>query len=78
MRYDTNCTCCSIEQWNALMKGARKASYRRLVERIRKELPEVYERLALWAPNPYAESCRQTKTHYILVHSAIEHFILRN
>jgi len=66
-----------MEQWNALMKGARKVSYKRLVARIRKELPEIYERLALWAWNPYAESCRQTKTHYILVHSAIEHFILK-
>ena len=25
--------------------------------------------------NPYAEQCRQTPTHYILVHSAIEYFI---
>ena len=25
--------------------------------------------------SPYAEQCRQTPTHYILVHSAIEYFI---
>ena len=57
------------------MKGARKASYERLVSRIRKELPDLYSELSLQFPNPYADQCRQTKTHYILVHSAIEFFI---
>ena len=57
------------------MKGAKKASYKRLVSRIKKELPSLYMELALQFPNPYAEECRQTKTHYILVHSAIEFFI---
>ena len=57
------------------MKGARKASYKRLVSRIKKELPSLYMELALQFPNPYADECRQTKTHYILVHSAIEVFI---
>lgn len=57
------------------MKGARKASYKRLVSRIKKELPSLYMDLALQFPNPYADECRQTKAHYILVHSAIEFFI---
>ena len=53
----------------------RNCSYRLLVQRIRKELPDLYESLALQYPNPYAGQCRQTLTHYILVHSAIEYFI---
>ena len=57
------------------MKGAKKASYKRLVSRIKNELPSLYTELSLQFPNPYADQCRQTKTHYILVHSAIEFFI---
>ena len=75
MYYDTNCTQVTIDKWNALMKGSKKASYKRLVSRIKKELPSLYMELALQFPNPYADQCRQTKTHYILVHSAIEFFI---
>ena len=52
-----------------------KCSYRLLVARIKRELPELYHTLALQFYNPYAEQCRQTPTHYILVHSAIEYFI---
>ena len=57
------------------MRGARKCSYKRLVARIKKELPELYNALCLNLYNPYEESCQQTKTHYILVHSSIEYFI---
>lgn len=31
--------------------------------------------LALNLYNPWADQCRQTATHFILVHSAIEYFI---
>lgn len=75
MYYDTNCTQVTFDKWNALMKGAKKASYKRLVSRIKNELPSLYMELSLQFPNPYADQCRQTKTHYILVHSAIEFFI---
>ena len=27
MYYDTNCTQVTIDKWNALMKGAKRASY---------------------------------------------------
>ncbi|KAA5287152.1 hypothetical protein F2Z06_19995 [Phocaeicola dorei] len=46
-----------------------------LVKRIKKEIPNLYNSLALDFPNPYASQCRSTPTHYILVHSAIEYFI---
>lgn len=75
MYYDTNCTEITIDRWNALMKGARKASYRKLVSRIKREIPDLYRELTLQYPNPYADECRQTRTHFILVHSAIEFFI---
>lgn len=76
MYYETNCVSCgSIDRWNTLMKGTRKCSYKRLVARIKKELPDLYKELCLDFYNPWEESCRQTKTHYILVHSGIEYFI---
>ena len=71
------CTCSdiNINRWNELMKGARKCSYKRLVARIKREMPELYNDLALDYYNPYEEQCKQTKTHYILVSSMIEYFI---
>ena len=75
MYYETNCSCISIERWNELMRGARTCSYKRLVNRIKKELPELYRDLCLSYYNPFEEQCKQTNTHYILVHSAIEYFI---
>lgn len=75
MRYECCCEDVTFEQWQVLMHGARKCSYKRLVSRIRKEIPALYEQLMLDVPNPYAEQCQQTDTHYILVHSMIEYFI---
>lgn len=75
MCYETDCTAISIDEWNKLMKGARKCSYKKLVKKIKDELPELYHALSLNFPNPYDEQCKQTKTHYILVHSAVEYFI---
>lgn len=74
MYYETNCTAVSIDEWNALMKGARKASYKRLVARIKREFPDIYEALCLNFYNPWEDRCCQTKTHYILVWSGIEYF----
>ena len=75
MVYETNCTEITQDKWRELMKYGRKCSYRMLAARIKRELPELYHALALQFYNPYAEQCRQTPTHYILVHSAIEYFI---
>jgi len=41
MCYETNCSCISIERWNELMRGARRYSYKRLISRIKKELPDL-------------------------------------
>lgn len=75
MYYEANCTCITAERWNELTKGARRCSYKKLVARIKKEMPAFYEELCLQFYNPFEEQCKQTKTHYILVSSAIEYFI---
>jgi hypothetical protein len=75
MYLETDCTSIGINRWNELMKGARKANYQRLVKRIKKELPDLYDGLMLDFYNPWSDQCKQTRTHFILVHSAIEYFI---
>ncbi|MCQ2739797.1 MAG: hypothetical protein MJ237_06175 [bacterium] len=69
-------TCSSItqQQWDKLMKGARKLNYNWLVNKIKKELPDIYRdlRLDLW--NPYSGQTYVTKTHYILTSSSVEYF----
>ena len=72
------CTCTQITQskWDRLMKGARRASQRKLNSLVKKHLPDLYEALALEFPNPY--DYFQTRTHWILVHSAIEYFIRKD
>ena len=75
MMYETYCTEITNARWKQLMRYARPCSYRLLVKKIKKEIPNLYNSLALDFPNPYAAQCRSTPTHYILVHSAIEYFI---
>ena len=75
MYLETDCTSIDIKRWNELMKGARKANYQRLVKKIKKELPDLYQSLMLDFYNPWSDQCVQTRTHFILVHSAIEYII---
>ena len=60
MYLECTCTGIGLEEWRHLMKGARKASYKRLVSRIKKEIPELYKSLCLDLYNPYSEQCQQT------------------
>ena len=53
MRYVCCCSDVTKDEWDNLMKGARKCSYWKLVRRIRTELPMLYEKLALDIYNPY-------------------------
>ena len=71
------CGTFSADECKRLMRGARRVSYKKMVAKIKKELPELYEELALQYSNPFEDQCSQTKTHYILVHSAIDYFILK-
>jgi len=70
---ECTCTDISIDKWNELMHGTRRASKRQVNRLVRKFLPELYEALALWCYNPY--SYYRTDKHLILVHSAIEYFL---
>lgn len=74
------CTCADIteKQWERLMNNARRMSYKKLVSAIKKNLPDLYYAIGLNYPNPYSTQCRQTDTHYILVHSAIDYFIRKD
>lgn len=71
------CTCCSIsnDEWERLMKGAKPINYNWLKNKVKRELPRLYYDLALEYYNPFGEQSKVTKTHYILVSSAIEYFI---
>lgn len=71
------CTCADINigEWNRLMKGARRTDKKKLNALVKKEMPELYNALSLNLYNPY--HYYQTKTHFVLVHSAIEYFLLK-
>ena len=75
MYLEFTCADVSADKWDELMRGARKCSYKRLVKKVKEELPMLYNELSLEFYNPYENDCKQTKTHYVLVHSAIEYFI---
>ena len=75
MILECTCTNISIDKWNELMKGSRPINYKWLVNKIKRELRYLYDELSLEYYNPYETQCRVTKTHYILVSSAIEYFI---
>ena len=72
------CTCSNItmDKWERLMEGAKRMDKRLHHGLIRRELPELYEALSLNLRNHYRYF--QTRTHYILVHSAIEYFIAKD
>ena len=76
---ELECTCIGIgiERWNRLMEGSKPLNYKWLKQRIKKYLPELYNALNMDFYNPYENQARVTKTHYILVHSAIEYFICK-
>lgn len=78
MEYECNCTNISAEEWAKKMKCAKPISYKWLVGRIKKNIPRLYQALALEFPNPYCDKCSQTKEYYILAHSAIEYFIRKH
>lgn len=77
MYYETNCTQISIDKWDILMKGNRAANKRKVIEAALQTgvIDEWQAKEETKKPyfNPYEH--RQTKTHFIYIHSAIEHFI---
>lgn len=77
MYLEATCQTITYLQWKRLMKNARPLNYEWLRKRIKKHLPKLYNEIALDYFNPYADQCKVTKRHYILVHSAIEYFIVK-
>ncbi len=77
---ELECTCAdiNIDEWNSKMKHSRPINYKWLVRRIKKHLPWLYDALGLNYYNPWENDCRSNRKYYILVHSGIEYFILKN
>lgn len=71
--YDTNCTETTPHNWERLMEGAVKANKKKINSIVKRLLPSLWEELGLKYYNPY--SYKRSRTHLILVHSAIEYFI---
>lgn len=70
---EARCSDISQWKWNKLMAGATRANVRTINKLVKEHLPELYSDLALHLCNPY--HYYKTKTHLILVHSAIEYFL---
>lgn len=69
------CDSISLNKWNCLMDRAIKANGSKIRAMIKKQLPELYNSLALNFHNPYEQQSQRTKTHLIYVHSGIEYFL---
>ena len=78
MELEYTCVEISLDKWNSLMKGAKPINYKWLKNKIKKHLPNLYNDLCLDYNNPFGEQSKVTKTHYILVYSAIEYFIKKS
>lgn len=74
MWLEATCENIAQDQWNRYMKGAKPLNYQWLVNKIKRELPDIYEHLQLNLYNPYWQQCYVTKTHYVLTSSCIEYF----
>jgi hypothetical protein len=72
IEYETRCVDCTSAEWERLMQGAKRACKRKVNALVKKFYPDMYRELALNLYNPYEYF--RTKTHLILVHSAIEYF----
>jgi hypothetical protein len=67
------CSGIGLKQWEEQMNGSVRADKRRINALVRRHLPEMYQDLALNLYNPYRYF--KTRSHLILVHSAIEYFL---
>ena len=78
--YVLEATCVGINQdkWDEYMAGTKPACGKRIRGIIKKNLPDLYNDLALDFPNPYEGQCVRKKGLLVYVHSAIEYFIVVN
>lgn len=73
---EATCVSTSIWEWQQYMENAKRANKRKINSLIKRDLPDLYESLALHLPNPYNYFI--TDRHIVLVHSGIEYFITYN
>ena len=71
---EATCSGINLAQWTRWMDGATRADHRRIDALVRKHLPDLYRDLALNLRNPYHYF--KTRRHLILVHSAMEYFLV--
>lgn len=69
------CTCVGItkQKHHQLYAGATRADKKQINRLVKKLLPDLYEGLELQFYNPC--NYYKTRTHIIIVHSQIDHFI---
>ena len=77
MTFIGTCAEVSLKEWNDLMRGKKRFSYKTLCKMVKDEYPKMYVNLSLDLYNPWSKDTYQTKTHYILTHSATEYFFLK-
>lgn len=70
-----SCSNINIFQWNNLMEGTKKANGKKIRNIIKRELPELYDALALDFYNPYESKCVHKEGLLVYVHSSTEYFI---
>lgn len=78
MELYATCAELTCKQVNELLKDAVPTDYKTLVEKIKVQLPDLYEKLALEFYNPWEDACTETEKYYVLVHSAIEYFLTKD
>jgi hypothetical protein len=76
LEYETSCVGITQERWDELMKDSKRANKREVNKLVKDKIPSLYDGIQLKYFNPY--NYFKTKTHLILVHSAVEHFLKIN
>lgn len=76
-KIEIECNCSQISQikHEQLYKGAKKANGKKIRMMIKKQLPDLYNYLALDFPNPFESQSVKTETHLIYIHSATDYFL---
>lgn len=75
---ETTCAGISIDKYDELYTGAKKANGKKIRMLIKKHLPELYNDLCLNLYNPFEKQSVRTKTHFIYLHSATDYFLKIN
>lgn len=78
MELYATCADLTCKQVNELLKDAVPTDYKTLVEKIKVQLPDLYDKLALEFYNPWENACTETEKYYVLVHSATEYFLTKD